>query len=85
MATSKITELRNAELSLQHALTAVGLEASAAYLDTLAAAYAESGLFEDALVAQEQAIAAALDEDEDVRQELEQHLLSYQKQEPWRE
>jgi|TARA_B110000977_G_C11060151_1_gene485633 TPR repeat protein len=85
LATSKITELRNAELSLQHALTAVGLEASAAYLDTLAAAYAESGLFEDALVAQEQAIAAALDEDEDVRQELEQHLLSYQKREPWRE
>jgi hypothetical protein len=54
-------------------------------LDTLAAAYAESGLFEDALVTQEQAIAAALDEDESVQQELEQHLLSYQKQKPWRE
>ena len=86
LATSKIDELRNGELSLQHALKAVGLEASAAYLDTLAAAYAESGLFEDALAAQEQAIAAAaLDEDEGVRRELEQHLLSYQKQEPWRE
>ena len=86
LATSKIDELRNGELSLQHALKAVGLDASAAYLDTLAAAYAESGLFEDALAAQKQAIAAAaLDEDEGVRQELEQHLLSYQKQEPWRE
>lgn len=85
LATSKIDALRNGELSLQHALKAVGLEASAAYLDTLAAAYAESGLFEDALDAQEQAIAAALHEDEDVRQELTQHLLSYQKQEAWRE
>ena len=86
LATSKTDELRNGELSLQHALKAVGLEASAAYLDTLAAAYAESGLFEDALAVQKEAItAAALDENEGVRQELEQHLLSYQKQEPWRE
>tara|TARA_B100000767_G_scaffold220742_1_gene209071 strand:+ start:863 stop:2194 length:1332 start_codon:yes stop_codon:yes gene_type:complete len=85
LATSEVGELRDGDLSLQHALKAVGLEASAAYLDTLAAAYAESGLFEDALVTQEQAIAAALDEDESVQQELEQHLLSYQKQKPWRE
>ena len=85
LATSEIDELRNGELSVQHALKAVGLDACAAYLDTLAAAYAESGLFEDALATQEQAIAAALDEDEDVRRELEQHLLSYQKQQPWRE
>ena len=85
LATSEIDELRNGELSVQHALKAVGLDACAAYLDTLAAASAESGLFEDALATQEQAIAAALDEDEDVRRELEQHLLSYQKQQPWRE
>ena len=85
LATSKITELRNGELSLQHALKAVDLAASAAYLDTLAAAYAESGLFADALLTQEQAIAAAFAEDEGVKQELELHLLSYQKQQPWRE
>ena len=46
----------------------------------------KSGCSKTRWLAQEQAIAAAaLEEDEGVRQELEQHLLSYQKQEPWRE
>lgn len=85
LATSKVATVRDGELSLDHALKAVELEASPAYLDTLAAAYAEKRLFAEAVLTQEKAIVAAFAEDAEAKQELQLHLLSYQKQEPWRE
>lgn len=85
LATSKIDSVRNGTLALDQAQKAVALEASAVYLDTLAAAYAEVGNFEQAVAVQEQALSALTDEQKDLRTELEQRLAQYQRSQPWRE
>jgi hypothetical protein len=56
----------------------------AAYLDTLAAAYAEAGRFEEALTTQQKAIAP-LKKDDRLRDEYRNHLKSYEKKKAWRD
>jgi TPR repeat protein len=85
LATTPEDTLRNGELALIHAEKAVGMKASASYLDTLAAAYAELGRFEEAISTQQDAIAAVDAEDDELRAELQRHLEAYKAGEPWRE
>lgn len=85
LATSKWDDLRNGTLAISHAKQAVALRAIAAYLDTLAAAYAENGQFEEAVTAQMQALELVGEQEVDLRLELEMHLQHYERQEPWRE
>jgi tetratricopeptide (TPR) repeat protein len=56
---------------------------NAVMIDTLGAAYAESGDFESAVKSSEKAIELATDEAQ--RAELKQHLESFRQQKPWRE
>lgn len=63
---------------------------NARYLDTLAAAYAENGDFEEAVKWQEKAIAIALDFppediDKELKQTLEGHLKLYREKKPCRD
>ena len=84
LATSPIPEVRDGELALGHAQQALDLDRKAAYLDTLAAAYAEMGRFEDAVAVQRQALDAAGDNPA-VIEELSDHLSAYELARPWRE
>ncbi|MCY4563272.1 MAG: tetratricopeptide repeat protein [Gammaproteobacteria bacterium] len=84
LATSPIPEIRNGEQALRHAQQAVTLDRKAAYLDTLAAAYAEMSRFEDAVAVQRQALDAA-DDDPALIEELTAHLSAYEQARPWRE
>lgn len=84
LATSPIAQIRDGQRALRHAHRAVGLDRKAAYLDTLAAAYAELNRFEDAQAVQQQALAAAED-DAALIEELTAHLSAYQEARPWRE
>lgn len=85
LATSRHAKVRNAGLAIQFARQAVAAEASASTLDTLAAAYAEAGLYSDAVSTQERALA--LDDPDLVtfRPEMERRLKAYQTGNPWRE
>lgn len=56
----------------------------AAYLDTLAAAYAEAGRFEEAVKTQKQAIAP-LKKGHSLLSEYQNHLKSYKAGKPWRD
>jgi len=85
LATTPDDELRNGELALVHAEQAVALKPSPAYLDTLAAAYAELGRFPEAIAAQQQAIAKVDPEDADLLGELNGHLRAYEQGKPWRD
>lgn len=85
LATSKFDEMRNGTLALDQAQKAVAGEESAAYLDTLAAAYAELGNFAEAIAVQERAIKAITEEEQDLRGELQTRLEYYQRSQPWRE
>jgi hypothetical protein len=57
------------------------------YLDTLAAAYAELGKFEDAIATQEKIIAISKKEGKakELVDELVEHLKHYRARKPWRE
>ena len=59
LATSRFADIRDGQTALRHARRAVELDRKAAYLDTLAAAFAEMNRFEDAVQVQRQALAAA--------------------------
>lgn len=83
-ATAPLAGIRDGELALQHAHRAVALERNAAYLDTLAAAYAELNRFEDAVAVQHQALAAA-GNDAALIEELTEHLSAYRQARPWRQ
>ena len=83
-ATSSAAGVRNGELALAQAQQAVALEPNAAYLDTLAAAYAELGQFDKALATQREALALAAGDEALVR-ELNRHLDAYAQGRPWRE
>ncbi len=85
LATSKFGEMRNGTLALDQAQKAVAKEPNASFLDTLAAAYAETGNFERAVEVQEQALASLHEDEADLRGELEQRLQYYRRSEPWRE
>ena len=83
-ATSKSALMRNGELALAQAQRALALERNASYLDTLAAAYAELGRFEEAVAAQRQALALAGAESP-LAAEFNVRLSAYLRSEPWRE
>ncbi|MEM9622917.1 MAG: hypothetical protein AAF993_14795 [Pseudomonadota bacterium] len=89
LATSKFAHLRNGTLALDAAHKAVAKNPSAPYLDTLAAAYAEVGDFEQAVVTQQRAIAAigshAENDQQALRNDLERRLELYRRNQAWRE
>ena len=82
---SKFDRDRNGILAVDQAQRAVDSAQRAAYLDTLAAAYAEVGNFAEAISVQERALKAITDEEAELRGELQLRLEYYQRREPWRE
>ncbi|MDG2278460.1 MAG: hypothetical protein P8L31_10920 [Pseudomonadales bacterium] len=85
LATSKFDRDRNGILAVDQAQRAVDSAQRAAYLDTLAAAYAEVGNFAEAISVQERALKAITDEEAELRGELQLRLEYYQRSQPWRE
>jgi len=95
LSTTRFDALRNADQALQVAQLAVNHEASASYLDTLAAAQAEAGNFQAAILVQRQALNTLQQQQtsqprpepefERLLTELETHLQAYQQGKPWRE
>ena len=85
LATSKFDTVRNGTLALDQAERAVAAEPIATFLDTLAAAYAETGNFERAVEVQQEALAMLTAAQADLRGELETRLKYYRRSEPWRE
>lgn len=85
LSTSHSDTIRDGELALKYAEQAVSQEESAAYLDTLAAAYAELGRFTEAIDTQQQAIALIGESGSAEAAELAEHLAAYQAGQPWRE
>lgn len=109
LATSKHNKVRDGESALRYAQQAVAGESSdtsdgadlPSYLDTLAAAYAELGRFDEAIETQAQALALASEEaslkqagnkakaqkkaSSEALQELNRHLDTYKNRQPWRE
>jgi TPR repeat protein len=85
LATSRFDRLRDGEVALEEALKATASERSAQRLDTLAAAFAETGDFEKAVSTQREAIAALTADEERLRAELNTHLDAYTKGTAWRE
>jgi TPR repeat protein len=85
LATSKSPTLRNGTLALDQASKAVEQNDAASYLDTLAAAYAELGNFEEAVAVQQRALERVSPEEEPLKDEFERRLAQYQRNQPWRE
>lgn len=85
LSTSEYDELRDGRLALVYAERAVSQDENAAYLDTLAAAYAELGRFADAVSTQERAIALLAEAGTAEAEALAQHLAAYRAGQPWRE
>ena len=83
LATSPVAAIRDGKRALRQAHRAVELQRKAAYLDTLAAAYAELNRFEDALAVQQQALDMAGD-DAALVEELTARLSNYRQARPWR-
>jgi tetratricopeptide (TPR) repeat protein len=85
-AASRESKWRNGEQAVLLAEKACRLtdESNGNYLDTLAAAYAEMGRFDDAVRTQQRALAA-MDETSEMRAPLEQRLALYQAGMPYRE
>ena len=86
LATCSDSKYRNGAKALDLAQTAVEFDKSYANLDTLAAAYAEAGSFEEAIKTQKDAIALLnKDTDPKVLAEAKEHLERYKANRPWRE
>lgn len=85
LATTRYDQLRDGATAVSEANRAITLARTASTLDTLAAAYAESGDLEKAVATQRDAIAALGKDEERLRKPFEQHLDHYLKGEPWRE
>lgn len=84
LATSEFDEVRNGQQAVTLALQAVSRERSPSYLDTLAAAYAETGKFDRAVETQRQALELAAGEAA-LEAELHTHLEAFEAHRPWRE
>ena len=86
MATCPDDRYRDGKQAVVLAEKAVKLDETTSRLDTLAAAYAEAGRFQDAIKTQERAITRLKQEGgaEDLP-EYEEHLASYKAGKPWRE
>jgi len=88
LSTSPFDEVRNGQQAVTLAMQAVQRNRSPSYLDTLAAAYAETGKFDRAVETQREALALARQQSEpdaEVEQELETHLEAFEAGRPWRE
>jgi TPR repeat protein len=85
LATTRFDRLRDGEAAVAEALRATVLMRTANTLDTLAAAYAETGDFDRAVATQREAMAIIDVEHGDRRDEFERHLARYLQQKPWRE
>lgn len=84
-ATSPDTVLRNGKRAVELAERASKLDWDAHNLDTLAAAYAEVGRFEEAISTQVQAIALLkMAVDKNFQAEFEKRLKHYRTRKPWR-
>ena len=86
MATCPDGRYRDGKRAVELAEKAVALRDDANFLDTLAAAYAEAGRFQEAIKAQEKAITKRKQEGgaKDLSK-YEEHLSSYKAGKPWRE
>jgi tetratricopeptide (TPR) repeat protein len=80
------SKFRDGVKAVELAEKAVELKDESGYIDTLAAAYAEAGRFQEAIKTEERAIAKLKEEGntKDIP-ELEKHLASYKAGKPWRE
>jgi tetratricopeptide (TPR) repeat protein len=86
MATCPDGRYRDGKRAVELAEKAVALRDDANFLDTLAAAYAEAGRFQEAIKTQERAITKLKQEGETKDlPEFEKHLSSYKAGKPWRE
>ncbi len=85
LATSRYDEIRDGSRAVALAERATANRRTPVYLDTLAAAYADTGNFEKALAIQREAIALVAGEDAGLTAELSEHLAAFEAGEPWRE
>jgi hypothetical protein len=86
LATSRNDEERNAEGAIYWARKVVSEERNVAnYFDTLAAAYAEAGRWDDAVATQDHALEIALQSSDPRRAEFLAHYDTLKKREPIRE
>ena len=85
LATHPQSSLRDGELAVSLARRAVASDPTAAYLDTLAAAYAEAGQFAEAISTQREALTLLDETQLDLRAELNTHLYAYEEGKPWRQ
>jgi tetratricopeptide (TPR) repeat protein len=86
MATCPESRYRDGKRAVELAEKAVVLRDDANFLDTLAAAYAEAGRFQDAIKTEEKAIAKLKKEGNTKNiPAFEEHLSSYKAGKPWRE
>jgi len=85
-ATCPVDRYRDGKQAVELAEKAVELDETASRLNTLAAAYAEAGRFQDAIKTQEKAIKLLEKEGEtEDLAEFKEHLDSYKAGKPWRE
>lgn len=85
LATSPHDELRDGTRALSLARRAVARDRNPSFLDTLAAAYAELGLYNKAVATQEEALTAAPADATRLIAELRAHLEAFRAGRPWRE
>ncbi len=85
LATSKYPELRNGDQAVELARTIVGQNARPNYLDTLAAAQAETGDFDAAIATQTRAIEALDESQTGAADKYRERLSAYINRDPWRE
>jgi len=85
LATCPKDELRNGDRAIEEAKKAVKLKLYSKHLDTLAAAYAEAGQYQEAVSTQKRAISLVEKEEKGKDlDELEKRLRYYQDGKPWR-
>lgn len=87
LATSPLKDVRNGDRSIELGLRAVELtgESEAHVLSTLAAGYAETGDFDQAIHWSQKAVELGEKDKNEQLDQLQQELKSYEKKEPWRE
>lgn len=87
LATSPQEGVRDGQRSLELGRRAVELteESEAHILSTLAAGYAETGDFENAIKWSEKAVQLGRENNDEQLEQLEKELQSYRNEEPWRE
>lgn len=87
LATGTKDSVRNGQRAVELASQACELTAyqNAGYLDTLAAAFAEKGEFENAVKWQEEAVKAASQEPPDIQADIKSRIDLYKQNKPYRE